>query len=204
MSAPESPVAGAHLSTEGRRLLEYLASRAAELSAVALRERVRAAMRELDTALVGVTEAEARLQPIPGDWALAQIVDHVAQTQMRAAEELRYLLAASRPPGPPVYDALTSGGASWASWTELLEGLRSANAVLDGVLETGTEEPSATAVTAHTILVVNRASADGPPVPEVFVAELTWKEYVLVQRLHLLDHRTQARKLRAMLDGVPR
>ena len=33
----------------------------------------------------------------------------------------------------------------------------------------------------------------------MFAAELAWQEYALVQRLHLLDHRTQVRKLRAAL-----
>jgi hypothetical protein len=31
----------------------------------------------------------------------------------------------------------------------------------------------------------------------LFSAELGWKEYALVQRLHLLDHRNQVRKIRA-------
>jgi len=35
--------------------------------------------------------------------------------------------------------------------------------------------------------------------PETFVVELAWREYALVQRLHLLDHRTQVKNLRAAL-----
>ena len=37
--------------------------------------------------------------------------------------------------------------------------------------------------------------ADGRSVPQLFLAELRWKEYALLQRLHLLDHRTQMHKL---------
>jgi hypothetical protein len=40
--------------------------------------------------------------------------------------------------------------------------------------------------------VVNRA--DGTE--EFFDMELTWKGYAMCQRLHLLDHRSQIRKLR--------
>jgi hypothetical protein len=46
------------------------------------------------------------------------------------------------------------------------------------------------------ILVVNPA---GQPEPDVFPAELDWREYTLVQRLHALDHRSQVRALRARL-----
>jgi len=44
--------------------------------------------------------------------------------------------------------------------------------------------------------VVNRALPDGRFAPQTFIAELGWREYALVQRLHLLDHRTQVKKLR--------
>jgi hypothetical protein len=35
--------------------------------------------------------------------------------------------------------------------------------------------------------------------PQILFAELGWKEYALVQRLHLLDHRNQIKKLREAL-----
>lgn len=69
-----------------------------------IRERVRAAAQELENALDGVTEGEARARPIPDKWTVAEVVDHIAQTQIRSAEELRHLLAGRRPPGPPVYE----------------------------------------------------------------------------------------------------
>jgi hypothetical protein len=39
--------------------------------------------------------------------------------------------------------------------------------------------------------------------PQIFFAELRWKEYALLQRLHLLDHRTQVKKLRAACAMLP-
>ena len=59
------------------------------------------------------------------------------------------------------------------------------------------EEEPAAPVTVRTILVFNRARAQGGVEPETFEAELRWKGYAMVQRLHLLDHRTQVRALRA-------
>src|SRR5215813_6656898 len=119
-------VDGRPLSAESLRMIEYLEARAAALGAAEIRSRVRAAMGELDGALAGVTGDAIRAHPLPGEWSLAQVVDHVAQTQIRAADELRHLLDGRRPPAPPVYEALTSGAAGWAPWDELLDGLRSA------------------------------------------------------------------------------
>ncbi len=116
---------------------------------------------------------------------------------IRSADELRHLLAGRRPPAPPVYDSLVSGAAAWAPWAELLEGVRAADAEFDALLGAATAaEPPATA-TVRAILVVNRPEGE----PEIFAAELGWKEYALVQRLHLLDHRTQVRTLRAAPAG---
>lgn len=180
------------------RMLEYLRSRAAALGPAEIRARFHAAADELAAVLAGVTEAEARQHPLDGEWSIAQVVDHLAQTTIRSVDELRHLLAGRRPPGPPVYEALTSGAAARAPWRELLEGLRDANAELEAVLAPAIEraEPGPT---VRAILVAARPGGDDRAAPEIFAAELGWKEYALVQRLHALDHRTQIKKLRAAL-----
>jgi hypothetical protein len=183
-------------SPERTRMLDYLTTRAAALGPAELRARFRTAATELEAAVAGLDEATARRPPGPGEWSIAQVVDHVAQTTIRSAEELRHLLAGRRPPWPPVYEALTSGAAAWIPWSELLEGLAAAHAELDGILAglPGLEIREGARVRA--ILVVNRT---GEPGPDVFPAELDWREYALVQRLHALDHRTQVRAIRARL-----
>ena len=112
---------------------------------------------------------------------------------------MRHLLAGRRPPAPPVYDAITSGAATWAPWRDLLDGLRSANDEMDALLATTTASNGgalASPATVLTILLANRTMSDGTIAPETFAVDLDWKEYALVQRLHLLDHRTQVKKLR--------
>jgi hypothetical protein len=183
------------------RMLDYLRTRAAALTPPELRARVRAAAGELEQALIGIDAATVRHRPAPGEWSLAQVVDHVAQTTARGAEELRHLLAGRRPPAPPVYEALTSGAAAWAPWTELLDGLHASNAEYDAVLASIAGAAVPAGVTARAILVVNRTGIDAGGEPLLFAAELGWKEYALVQRLHLLDHRGQVRQLRAALVG---
>ena len=191
------------LETARTRTLDYLKARAAGLDAPRIRARVRSAGAELEAALAGLGEADARRPIRPEEWTVAQVVDHIAQSTVRAAEELRHLLAGRRPPGPPVYEGLLSGAAHRVPWPELVEGLREASAALDAVLaEAGRRPPvDGQAATASTILTT------GVPAPgseaELFAAELTWKEYALVQRLHFLDHREQIRRLRAALGGPP-
>lgn len=185
--------------SERARLLDYIRTRAAALDAPRLRARVSAAAAELEAALAGLGERDARTAVRPGEWTVAQVVDHVAQSAVRAAEELRHLRAGRRPPGPPVYEALLSGAAHRVPWTELVKGLREASAAVDATLA-GAEPPGPGdpgAVTAPAILVVSAPEAGDAP--DIFAAELTWQEYALVQRLHFLDHRAQIRALRAAL-----
>jgi hypothetical protein len=193
---------GEPLSPEAERTLEHLRSRAAAMVPAGIRDRVRTAARELENALAEITETDARLRPLANKWTIAEVVDHIAQTQIRAAEELRHLLAGRRPPGPPVYEALRSGAAQWAPWPELKEGLHSANEELIALIASGPKsEPPADWPTARSILVVNRALPDGRMQPQTFVAELGWREYALVQRLHLLDHRNQIQALQEALKA---
>jgi hypothetical protein len=133
---------------------------------------------------------------------VAQVVDHIAQSTVRAAEELRHLVAGHRPPGPPIYEGLLSGAAHRVPWSELVEGLQEAGAALDAVLEEAVRRPPPDdpAVSVPTILTAG--ASDPGSGAELFAVELTWKEYALVQRLHFLDHREQIRRLRAAL-GVP-
>jgi hypothetical protein len=49
--------------------------------------------------------------------------------------------------------------------------------------------------------VVSRTLPDGRVAPQTFLADLAWREYALVQRLHLLEHRNQVKKLLAALQA---
>jgi len=128
------------------------------------------------------------------------VVDHIAQTKARGAESCGHLLAGRRPPAPPDSEALRSGAAAWASWPELVDGLHAANHELLSVLALASDETQDAAPTVRTILVVTRSLPDGKTGPHIFVDELGWKEYAILQRLHLLDHRTQVKKLSAALE----
>jgi DinB superfamily len=186
-------VDGSPLAPESIRMLDYLKTRSAEMSAAAICARIRAAAHELEEAVAAVNAAQARMRPIEGKWTIAEVVDHISQTQIRGTEELRHLLAGRRPPLPPVYEALRSGAGQWAPWEMLVSELRDANQAMVELMDTATDEPSEQ--TVRTVMVALRKLDDGRTEPQIFFAELEWKEYALLQRLHLLDHRTQVKKL---------
>jgi hypothetical protein len=195
---PLSDVNGQPLAPESIRMMDYLRTRAGEMSAAMIRAKIRAAAQELETAVAAVSPIEARLRPIEGKWNIAEVVDHIAQTQIRGTEELRHLLAGRRPPLPPVYEALRSGAGQWAPWDLLVEELHAANQAMIGLLASAPDEAVAVdAPTVKTVMVTLTVQPSGATSPQIYFAELGWKEYALLQRLHLLDHRTQVKKLRA-------
>jgi DinB superfamily len=205
-------VDGQSLLAESCRMLEYLRDRATTLTAGNILERTRAAAVELEGIVASVHENDIRRRPFPGKWHIADVVDHISQTQIRGAEELRHLLSGRRPPGPPVYEALKSGASEWAPWPTLVRGLQDANKEMLSVIEIGSagrdsdsERDSAGGIagpTVCTIVVANCKLPDGQVVPQIFISELDWRQYALLQRLHLLDHRTQIRRLlRALRDS---
>jgi hypothetical protein len=179
-------------SPEKDKAIEYLTVRAEAMTAPQIRARMRAAVTELDVALDGVDQQAARQIVVPGEWTIAQVVDHVAQGTIRVADELRCLIEGRRPPAVPVYEGVVSGAAHRVPFAELLDGMRAAHAEVDALLGRAVDADPPAGATARTILVINRA--DGTP--EFFDVELTWKGYALTQRLHVLDHRSQIKKLR--------
>jgi hypothetical protein len=183
------------LSPERQKAMDYLTVRAEGLPAEQVIARFRAAVAEFEATLERCNQDRARAVLVPGEWTVAQVVDHLAQTTIRNADELRCLLEHRRPPAPPVYEALVSGAAHRVPWDELKGGLAEANAELATLLGRAAQQAPAPGLGIRTILVINRTLPDGSVEPEYFDAELGWKGYALTARLHLLDHRTQVRKL---------
>jgi hypothetical protein len=87
-------------------------------------------------------------------------------------------------------------------WPHLVDGLRSANEELIALLAAAPEsQPAPVAPRVRTVLVVNRSQPGGGIAPQIFITDLDWREYALLQRLHLLDHRAQIKNLRAALQA---
>lgn len=183
------------VSPERQKAIDYLTVRAEAMPGEQVVARFRAAVAEFEAAVGGLDEDDARTVVIPGEWTAAQVVDHLAQTTARNVDELRHLLDGRRPPAPPVYEGLVSGAAHRVPWEELKAELAEANADFGALLSRAARQEPKPGLTIRTILVINNTLAEGTVEPEHFDAELGWKGYALTARLHLLDHRTQVRKL---------
>ena len=201
-------VDGQPLTAESLKMMDYVHSRAQTLSAFEICERTRAAAAELEKVVGSANGRDIRRKPFPGKWHMADVVDYISQTQIRGSEELRHLLAGRRPPGPPVYEALKSGASEWAPWATLAGGLHDANVEMIAILESAARDeersggakvsgagPTSTAPKVLTLMVATTTLPNDELVAQLWFAELFWKEYALLQRLHLLDHRTQMKKL---------
>jgi hypothetical protein len=207
-------VDGQPLTAESLKMMDYVHTRGQTLSAFEICERTRAAAAELEKVVASAKERDIRRKPFPGKWHMADVVDHISQTQIRGAEELRHLLAGRRPPGPPVYEALKSGASEWAPWSTLTSGLHDANVEMLAILESAARDEersggannsgalhATTPPTVLTLMVATTKLPNDELVAQLWFAELLWKEYALLQRLHLLDHRTQMKKLMAACAG---
>src|SRR5580704_6919530 len=133
-------VDGQPLTAESLKMMDYVHTRGQTLSAYEICERTRAAAAELEKVVASANERDIRRKPFPGKWHMADVVDHISQTQIRGAEELRHLLAGRRPPGPPVYEALKSGASEWAPWPTLVAGLHDANVEMIAILESASRD----------------------------------------------------------------
>ena len=78
---PHPEIAAVHgeaLSAEALQALEYLRTRSTKLGAARIRERVRAAVQELETAVAAAPEAAVRQRAFADKWNIAEVVDHIA------------------------------------------------------------------------------------------------------------------------------
>jgi DinB superfamily len=178
--------------TEQVKALEYLRQKGTLLPAAQIRERVGAAFAALEAGLGGITESEARQRPIPGEWTVQEVVDHLLETHRPSLDELRDLLADRRPAGGPIPASLQSADPMGRGWKDLVADLKDVHAE---VLETLAAAPDRiTDARAPLVMVVKVNEADGRAAPLHWIEELDWKAYAIVFRLHELDHLNQIKK----------
>ena len=164
---------------EQAKLRSYLAAQSAKLTAAEIRARLDEAAGELLAALAGVDDARAHRRPAPGEWSVAEIVDHVTVTLEDVLPIMR-TLAGGRHPAQAMVVSHAPAHAALPLAT-LVERLRRGQAAVSDFLAAQGAEP-------HTDLRV----ADGD------FGEVSWKGYALILRLHYRDHAQQvARTLAA-------
>ena len=189
------------MSAEARaqeRARSYFSSKAA-LSPAEIREQIVAAFDALDAVLESVPPDRITQRPLPGEWSIGEVVDHLVETYRPGVDELRCVLAGRRPPGEPIPAALQSKAPLLRPWAWLLEELRRTHRdVLD--LISAVPADFETDARVPIVMVVNVAGADGSSRPLHWVEDIDWKAYALVSwRLHAIDHMKQVRKVMAAL-----
>ena len=164
-------------------------------------EQIVAAFDALDAVLAAVPPDRAGLRPLPGEWSIGEVVDHLVETYRPGVDELRCVLAGQRPRGEPIPAGLQSKAPLLRPWAWLLEELRRTHRDVVDLIA---------AVPAHfqtdarvpIVMVVNVTGADGTTRPLHWVEEIDWKAYAIASwRLHAIDHMKQARKVLGALPS---
>jgi hypothetical protein len=174
------------------RAREYLHQKGTLLSSPEIRERVGAAFAAIEALLDGVSADEARTRPIPGEWTVQEVVDHLVMTHRPSLDELRDLLADRRPAGKPIPAGLQSPDPMGWPYADLVGALKAVHRQVLDVLAAAPDR--LTAARAPVVMVINVKESDGRDVHLHWIEELDWKAYAVIFRLHVLDHLTQAKK----------
>lgn len=182
------------LRPEQVKAREYLHQKGTLLPAAHIHERVGAAFAALEALLDGVTEGEARVRAIPGEWTIQEVVDHLIETHRPSLDELRDLLRNRRPAAGPIPASLQSVEPMGRRYGDLMSALKGLHAEVLGVLSDAPDR--LTDARAPLVMVMNVKEPDGREAPLHWIEELDWKAYAITAfRLHELDHLNQAKKI---------
>jgi hypothetical protein len=179
-----------------RRARDYFLKNATQATAATVRARTGNAFEALERFVETVPAAVAARRTIDGEWSIHEIVDHLVETDRPSLDELRCLLGGRCPPGEPIPAALQSKAPLARPWSWLLRELGRLHADFLGAVAAVPTDFDTDAC-APIVMVVNVQDEAGRTVPYSWVEELDWKSYVIVQRLHAIDHLNQAKKVLA-------
>ena len=150
------PREGDTMSAEAQaqeRARAYFKSKEA-LAPSEVREQIVAAFEALDAVLATVPPDRAAEHPLPGEWSVQEVVDHLVETYRPGVDELRCVLAGQRPPGEPIPAALQSKAPLLRPWSWLLNELRRAHRDVVELIA-GVPADFATAARVPLVMVVN-------------------------------------------------
>jgi hypothetical protein len=121
----------------------------------------------------GVTEAEARVRAIPGEWTIQEVVDHLIETHRPSLDELRDLLQNRRPAAGPIPASLQSVEPMGHRYGDLMSELKGLHAEALGVLSGAPDR--LTDARAPLVMVMNVKEPDGREAPLHWIESSTGK-----------------------------
>jgi hypothetical protein len=179
---------------------EYFRTKATELPASVIRERVADALRSFEEFVLPLSAVQAGRTAIRGEWTIQDIVDHVVETYRPGLDELWCLLSGQRPPGEPIPASLRSKAPLLRPWPWLLDEITRLHAEVLRTLG-AVRADFTTGARAPIVMVVNVTDANGVATPLHWIEDLDWKAYAIVSwRLHAIDHLKQAKRVLAAMD----
>jgi len=124
------------------RMREYLRDKGDGLPLAEVCARVAAAFETMEALLAPVSAGEAGGRPLPGEWSIHEVVDHLILTHEPSVGELVDLLAGRRPAGPPIPAGLQSSDPLARPWGALRVALHAQHAAALRVLEGARDVPT--------------------------------------------------------------
>ncbi len=189
------------LRPEQQRALDYLRRKGTEAPVAQLRDHLAATFRELESLLEVVPATWRAASPGPGRWSVHEVVDHLVVSHRQAVEQLRLLVAGTRP-GEAVPPGLQSERPLDRAWDDLVAELRAIHRVFVELVSAA-PETLALDLKAPIAMVVKVASESGELAPLAWEHELDWKAFAQAFRSHTLEHRGQiARNLDELARGA--
>ena len=170
------------MNEEMQRIRSYLVAQGAKLTPAALVDKLRAAMADLRAAALAVPPARFAERPEPEEWSGNEVMAHVLAADDYFSGGIRRALE-GLPPGPKTEGRGIEGAPlrSAEEWCALLDKQR---------------EP----VFAE-VLAADPGAAPDFRIDHPSFGPLNWRETLLFNRLHDLDHAGQLQKIAAALGA---
>jgi hypothetical protein len=172
------------MDEEQQRIRGYLQSQAAKLSVADLVSKVRADMEQVREAAQAVPAERFFDKPAPGDWSANEVMAHVVGGAKGGTEAIIGVIESGTPPGGPAaardrMEATERRHTAEEWWQSLVDDRerlfeRASKASGEEHLDVTWEHP--------------------------FFGPLNWREWLLFQRIHDVDHARQMQALTAQAD----
>lgn len=168
---------------EQQRALDYLHQKGTLAAADHLRKRTSEAFAVAEAAFDAVPAERRERSPAPGKWSPHEILDHLVLSHGPAVPQLESVLRGDDPAGDAIPANLHRD--ERPPWEELRAELGRIHAAFLALLAPVSDDRPLTG-RAPLVMVVK---VDGQPVE--WEERLDWKAFVLVFRLHTLEHQAQ-------------
>lgn len=186
------------LLPEQQRALSYARRRGTEAPLHEIRDRLSGTFSAFESLVEAIPSDLAREQRSASAWCIQEVVDHLVESDRRAAEQLSSLLAGDDV-AEPIPAGLQSPDPLHLAWPQLLDRFRGVHRDLLDALSRASDATPLLAQ-APVEMVVKCARPDGGLEPVHWVQHFDWKAFAILIHAHNREHIAQVQRI---LDVVP-